>query len=179
MSRRTRRKAPSASIVAGPEDADGYRWYRIMTSERFAWVASTFLTWSDQPAPDRPVPTTELEVGDTVAVADGPLQMHRTPGLGDDVIGTVETGAVGVLTNGPEIADDQVWFEMRTASFTGWVAAPYLELQPTPAPRRPLRSGMPSTSRTVRSICARSPTMAPPFSPSCKLAITARSPMGR
>jgi uncharacterized protein YgiM (DUF1202 family) len=121
-------------IVAGPEDADGYRWYRIMTSERFAWVASTYLTWSDQPAPDRPVPTTDLTVGDTVAVADGPLQMHSTPGLGDDVLGTIETGEVGVLTDGPEIADDQVWFEMRTASFTGWVAAPYLEKSTAAAP---------------------------------------------
>jgi len=73
-------------IVSGPADADGYRWYRIMTSERFAWVASTFLGWSDQPAPQRPVPTTDLIPGDTVIVADGPLQLHRTPGVGNDVI---------------------------------------------------------------------------------------------
>lgn len=120
-------KGTAGVIVAGPEDADGYRWYRIMTSERFAWVASTFLTWSSQPAPERPVPASTLEVGNTVAVTDGPLQMHRTPGLGDDVIGTIETGETGVLTDGPEIADDQVWFEMRTATYTGWVAAPYLQ----------------------------------------------------
>jgi uncharacterized protein YgiM (DUF1202 family) len=121
-------------IVSAPEDADGYRWYRIMTAERFAWVASTYLTWSDQPAPDRPVPTSALSVGDTVAVADGPLQMHRTPGLGDDVIGIVETGSIGTLTDGPEIADDQIWYEMRTATITGWVAAPYLEQSDASAP---------------------------------------------
>ena len=77
-------KAPAGTVglvVGGPEDADGYRWYRIMTSERFAWVASTYLTWSDQPAPDRPIPTTDLVIGDTVAVHDGPLQVHRTAGI--------------------------------------------------------------------------------------------------
>ncbi len=66
-------------------------------------------------------------VGDTVVVHDGPLQVHRTPGLGDDVIGMLETGAVGTLTNGPEIADDQLWFEIRTSLVTGWVSAAYLE----------------------------------------------------
>ncbi|MEZ4504982.1 MAG: SH3 domain-containing protein [Thermomicrobiales bacterium] len=121
-------------VVAGPEDADGYRWYRIMTSERFAWVASTYLTWSDQPAPDRPIPTTDLSVGETVAVHDGPLQVHRTPGLGDDVIGFLETGAVGTLTNGPEVADEQLWFEVRTSLVTGWVSATYLERSDAAAP---------------------------------------------
>lgn len=113
-------------IVAGPEDADGYRWYRIMTSERFAWVASTYLTWSDQPAPDRPIPTTDLVIGDTVAVHDGPLQVHRTAGLGDDVIGVLETGAIGTLTDGPQTADNQLWFEIRTSLVTGWVSEAYL-----------------------------------------------------
>jgi uncharacterized protein YgiM (DUF1202 family) len=123
-------QAPAGTVglvVAGPEDADGYRWYRIMTSQRFAWVASTYLTWSDQPAPDRPVPTTDLVMGDTVAVHDGPLQVHRTAGLGDDVIGVLETGATGTLTNGPEVADNQLWFEIRTALVSGWVAEPYIE----------------------------------------------------
>lgn len=121
-------------IVAGPEDADGYRWYRIMTNERFAWVASRFLTWSNQPAPDRPVPQTDLVVGDTVIVADGPLQLHRTPGLGDDVIGIIDTSTIGTLTEGPEIADEQIWFELRTASVTGWASAPYLERTDASAP---------------------------------------------
>lgn len=121
-------------IVAGPEDADGYRWYRVMTSERFAWVASTSLTWSDQPAPDRPIPISDLAVGDVVVVRDGPLQLHRTPGLGNDVIGILETGAIGEITNGPDVADDQLWFEVRAALVTGWVAAPYLEQTDAAAP---------------------------------------------
>lgn len=121
-------------IVAGPEDADGYRWYRIMTNQRFAWVASTYLAWSDQPAPDRPVPTTELLIGDVAAVVDGPLQVHRTPGLGDDVIGVLETGAIGTLTNGPEVADEQLWFEIRTSLVTGWVASTYLQQSDAAAP---------------------------------------------
>ncbi len=133
----TAQQAPAGTVglvVAGPEDADGYRWYRIMTSERFAWVASTYLTWSDQPAPDRPIPTSELVVGDTVEVQDGPLQVHRTPGLGDDVIGVLETGAIGTITTGPDIADDQLWFEVRTSLVTGWVAAPYLARTDATAP---------------------------------------------
>ena len=121
-------------VVAGPEDADGYRWYRIMTSERFAWVASTFLTWSDQPIPERPVPTTDLVVGDTVAVVDGPLQMHRTPGTGNDVIDMLETGTVGTLTAGPEISDGQLWFELHAATATGWVAASYVAWTDASAP---------------------------------------------
>lgn len=121
-------------IVAGPADADGYRWYRIMTGERFAWVASTFLTWSDQPIPERPIPTTDLAVSDVVAVVDGPLQLHRTPGIGDDTIATLETGAVGIITAGPEISDNQLWFELRTTTLTGWVAASWLALSDTPPP---------------------------------------------
>jgi hypothetical protein len=131
-------------VVAGPEDADGYRWYRIMTSQRFSWVASTYLTWSDQPAPDRPVPTTNLSVGESVVVHDGPLQVHRTPGLGDDVIGVLETGAIGTLTNGPEVADDQLWFEIRTPLVSGWVAAPYIErTEGAPAPSSTFSPGDP------------------------------------
>jgi SH3-like domain-containing protein len=66
-------------------------------------------------------------IGDTVVVYDGPLQVHRTPGLGDDVIGMLETGATGTLTDGPELVDEQLWFEIRTSLVTGWVSAPYLE----------------------------------------------------
>lgn len=129
--------APSGTvgmIVSGPEDADGYRWYRVMTSEQFAWVASTFLGWSDQPAPERPVPTTDLVPGDTVIVADGPLQLHRTPGVGNDVIAELGAGTIGVLTAGPEIADSQPWVEFQTNTASGWVSALYLERTDASAP---------------------------------------------
>ena len=33
-----RERAEPGVIVAGPEMRNGYRWYRIMTSERFAWL---------------------------------------------------------------------------------------------------------------------------------------------
>ena len=39
----------------------------------------------------------------------------------DDVIGTLDNGVIGVLTDGPQIADEQVWFEMRTATITARV----------------------------------------------------------
>lgn len=124
---RNAEKGTVGVIVSAPEDADGYRWYRIMTSDGFAWVASTFLTWSDQPAPERPVPKSDLNVGDNVVVSDGPLQLHLTPGTGDDVVGIVDTGSIGTLVDGPSIANDQVWFEMRTAAISGWVSADYLQ----------------------------------------------------
>lgn len=121
-------------VVAGPADADGYRWYRIMTGRRFAWVASIYLTWSDQPAPTRPAPATDLAVGDTVIVADGPLQVHRTAGLGDDVVAILATGETGTLVSGPVLLDSLFWFEMESASGTGWVAASYLERTEAPTP---------------------------------------------
>jgi uncharacterized protein YgiM (DUF1202 family) len=113
----------SVVILYGPETANGYDWYEVDTTDYGSgWVVADFLVY---PATEEPA----IEVGDTVVVIDGTLNLRGEPGLDAEILDTLPDGTVLEVTDGPEDADDYTWFEVSSDDFdTGWVAADFLEI---------------------------------------------------
>lgn len=114
----------SVVILFGPESADGYDWYEVDTTDfGSGWVVADFI---ELPPTDEPA----IEVGDTVVVIDGTLNLREEPGLDADILDTLDDGTLLKVTDGPEDADDLTWFEVSSDDGdTGWVAADFLELE--------------------------------------------------
>lgn len=107
-------------VVDGPETADGYDWYQVDTDLGTGWAAGEFLV----------LPADEIEVGDTVRVVDGTLNLRDNAGIDADVLDTLPDGTVLDVTDGPTSADGYTWYEVSNDDFgPGWVAGEFLEIE--------------------------------------------------
>jgi uncharacterized protein YgiM (DUF1202 family) len=69
---------------------------------------------------------TSIRPGDTVRVADGPLNLRSGPGLDYGIKEALATGTQLLVGDGPEWADNYTWVWVMDAP-TGWVASNFLE----------------------------------------------------
>lgn len=119
------------SVLAGPTEANGYSWYQLNTTLGMGWAAGEYLDPSDQPPP--PPPQTGIQVGDTIRVADGPLNLRSGPSTTNTILASLPTGTTGTVVGGPTAAGGITWYQISTASGTGWVAGQYIaEIDPPP-----------------------------------------------
>jgi uncharacterized protein YgiM (DUF1202 family) len=107
-----------ATVIGGPQAADGYSWYQVEMWDQAAtvgWVAGDFLELA------RFEPT-----GARHQVADGPLNVRSGGGLASPVIATIPTGGVFVIKDASMVSADGytwAWVELESnPSVTGWVA---------------------------------------------------------
>jgi uncharacterized protein YgiM (DUF1202 family) len=107
------------TVVGGPETAGDYSWYQVETSAGDSgWVAGDFLGTEVN---------TGFAVGDSVVVADGPLNVRDGAGLNANVLFQVDTGAGLEIAGGAESADDLTWYQVLTTDDqTGWAAGEFL-----------------------------------------------------
>jgi uncharacterized protein YgiM (DUF1202 family) len=121
----------SGQVIDGPVDADGYAWYQVNFGGDgrglVGWVAGAYL--AEGSGPDQP-PSSEIDPGDTVEVADGPLNLREGPGLGYDVIISFATGTRLLIGEGPVAADGYTWFKNVPGGDApaGWLAGEFLEI---------------------------------------------------
>ena len=113
-----------ATVVAGPEPADGYLWYQLDGDYGLGWSVSEFLATPGSPLP--PPPDAAFAAGDTVAVDTDALNLRSAPGLTASVVAVLPTGATGTVTAGPEWVDDYAWYQLETALASGWSVADFL-----------------------------------------------------
>lgn len=70
---------------------------------------------------------TVFAVGDSLVVADGPLNLRDAAGTDAQVVSELALGTRLTVTDGPQTAGDYAWYEVQTAAAeTGWVAGAFL-----------------------------------------------------
>jgi uncharacterized protein YgiM (DUF1202 family) len=115
-------KLPDGSrvvVLDGPQSADGYDWYHLDTDLGTGWAAGQFLV----------TPADGIAAGDTVSVADGPLNLRDNAGLSANVIAQLPNGTVLHVSDGPVSADGYTWFSVSNTDFgSGWVAGEFLQV---------------------------------------------------
>ena len=70
--------------------------------------------------------TGDFSVGDTVFVADGPLNVRSEATINGTKKDSLPTGTSMTITDGPVAADGHNWWEIDTGDITGWVAGEFL-----------------------------------------------------
>lgn len=115
------------SVLEGPVDADGYRWWRVGNNELAGWVAEgdgTELWLSPDLGATQPVERA-IQIGDTVLVtvgADGLLKVRSAAGLGGKVQHQVKDGVQLKVEEGPVEADGYRWWKLTGSGVSGWAA---------------------------------------------------------
>ena len=134
-------KGALATVLAGPEDADGLTWWQIRSKLA---GGDTVEGWAAEKAPSgktllrRPgtppvqrVGPSAFVVGESVTnVARKPINLRCGPGFAnkpdDDVVNKLPVGTGLTLLNGPQYADGLEWWQVRASmaggeSTKGWV----------------------------------------------------------
>jgi uncharacterized protein YraI len=82
-------------------------------------------------------PPAGLVLGDTVVVETddgGPLNLREAAGIDAEVLAELPNGTVGIVIDGPTMADDLPWYEISTNLGNGWSTAEFLEIAPPDLP---------------------------------------------
>lgn len=116
------------SVLEGPVDADGYRWWRVGTNQLSGWVAEgdgSELWLSPQLGDKRPV-NRAVRLNDEVVVtvgAEGFLKVRTGPGLNAPVEHQLLYDTQLSVIEGPVDADGYRWWKVSGGgTITGWAA---------------------------------------------------------
>jgi uncharacterized protein YgiM (DUF1202 family) len=111
----------SVTATGNVSTADGYDWAEITTADgATGWVVADYLT-SDTNA-------LLLTAGATGYVDTDTLNLRDAPGLAGTSLGTLVSGDAVTIISASEAADGYHWYQVETASGTGWVAGTYLTI---------------------------------------------------
>lgn len=110
-----------ATILGGPDAANGYEWYHVETSDtNVGWFAGEFLT------PGRTEPT-----GSRHRIFDGPLNLRSGPGLNSSIVTPLATGTIVVISDASFVQQDgYIWMPVYVESdpdLSGWIAQGFSE----------------------------------------------------
>jgi uncharacterized protein YraI len=111
----------SVTATGNVGTADGYDWTEITTADgTIGWVAADYLT-SDTNA-------LLLTSGATAVVNTDEVNLRDAPGLAGTSLGTLVSGDTVTIISSSEAADGYLWYQVETATGTGWVAGTYLTI---------------------------------------------------
>jgi uncharacterized protein YraI len=116
------RQGTTATITNGPTAANGYNWYQINTGANQGWVAGFYLalTYIAPPPVDG-----GFVIGSYIFVNDPPVNVRSGAGTGNSVIGTLPLNQWAIVIGGPVSANGYPWWQIETATLTGWVAGDF------------------------------------------------------
>jgi N-acetylmuramoyl-L-alanine amidase len=109
----------TVSVTGSLDTADGYDWTQIETATgTTGWVVSNYLTADSTDL--------ELAIGTVAFVNTDALTLRDTPALAGAALATLFTGEEVTILSASEAADGYLWYQVETASGTGWVAGDFL-----------------------------------------------------
>lgn len=150
----------TGTVLDGPQNANGYSWWRITTALGTGWAAGSYLektagTAVPSNTPTRTatpsgssIPTVSVTPIGTMAggIAIGDLvetitrvNLRSASGMQASVIVVLPSGSQWPVIGGPAQASGMTWWQVQTSSGAGWVAAQYLRrigIAPSPTVTR-------------------------------------------
>src|SRR4051794_27002791 len=111
----------AVTIASDAVPADGYDWYLVDSAEGSGYVAGEFLG-------SAVTVSTSLGygIGDSLVVNTDRLNLRSSFSSDSDALAVLVTGDSTTIVDGPVGAEGYTWYEVDTASGTGWVAGDYL-----------------------------------------------------
>lgn len=108
----------SVSVAAGPQEADGFRWYQVEAGSASGWTVDAWLRGTD---------TAALMPGSSATVFGGELNLRLGPSTIDDIVAILPDGAPVDVLDGPESDSQNDWFRINSSRYgTGWTSGAWL-----------------------------------------------------
>ncbi|MEZ4507875.1 MAG: SH3 domain-containing protein [Thermomicrobiales bacterium] len=131
--------------------ANGHTWLRVSSGSLVGWISTSYLTSTGtrvntptgvatvSRTPSRTATITRTPertatsqatgtraagvfiAGDTVRVADGPLNYRSTPGTSGSIIGTLPTGTQALVIGGPAASGGMTWYQAPSQRPCEWL----------------------------------------------------------
>jgi len=123
-----------AWVVAGPQSADGYTWYKISMiidgQGAVGWMVDDFLAWGHTGGGNDG--GTSFPIGAWMMTTTD-LNLRSGAGTGYGVVGVYPEGAAATVLDGPVSANGYQWYEVEIADDgnVGWFAGEFLTFAPT------------------------------------------------
>ncbi len=139
--------------------ANGHTWLRVSSGSIVGWISTRYMTPTGSrvntptgvatitrtpsrtpTATNTPVRTATSQAtgtraagvfiaGDTIRVADGPLNYRSSASTSGTIIGTLPTGTTGLVIGGPTSSGGNTWYQLQVSGRpNGWVAGSFLAL---------------------------------------------------
>ncbi|HWV35665.1 MAG TPA: SH3 domain-containing protein [Thermomicrobiales bacterium] len=124
----------NAWVVAGPQSADGYTWYKISMiidgQGAVGWMADDFLAWGHNGGGNDG--GTSFPIGAWMMTTTD-LNLRSGAGTGYGVIGVYPEGTAATVLDGPVSANGYQWYRVEIADDgnVGWFAGEFLTFAPT------------------------------------------------
>ena len=111
----------SVTATGNVSTADGYDWAEITTADgTTGWVVARL--------PDERHQRAAADRRRDRLVDTDTLNLRDAPGLAGTSLGTLVSGDTVTIISASEAADGYLWYQVETASGTGWVAGTYLTI---------------------------------------------------
>jgi len=142
------------AVIGGPTVASGYTWWQLQTGSGNGWAAEDWLVANAGGTPTTPPPTTggKFSSGQSIRVTES-LNLRSGAGTSNGVVAVLGAGTTGTVIGGPTTSSGYTWWQIQTASGTGWAAEDWLVANTggTPTTPPPTTGGI-SVGSTVRVI---------------------------
>jgi uncharacterized protein YgiM (DUF1202 family) len=109
----------TATVVDGPETADGYVWYQLESDRGTGWGVSRYLGMG---AAD-PAGNGQFSTGDVLAVATDGVNLRSTPGMDGSRVRVLYTDELATVIDGPRNVDGYDWLKLQSGQDAGWAVA--------------------------------------------------------
>lgn len=118
-------EATRLTVLGGPENVDGLSWYQVRTATGVSgWVSAMYI---DEAPPIPP------QIGDTIIVELGPLNLRDVSSEDGAVVGQLEAEDTALVVDGPVESGEFVWYQIETEDGEqAWVAADFIKVMPEP-----------------------------------------------
>ncbi|HYH10969.1 MAG TPA: SH3 domain-containing protein [Thermomicrobiales bacterium] len=115
----------TGTVAGGSVSSDGYTWVLVDFDGVVGWVATTYIgRGTGAPAYDG-----DLRVGARAEVMSDNLNVRPNPSLSSSVNGQLFAGDVVDIVDGPVQGDGYTWFEVESATWSGWTVDVWLSPQ--------------------------------------------------
>jgi uncharacterized protein YgiM (DUF1202 family) len=118
-------------VIGGPQAGSGFTWYQIVTALGTGWAIEESLAETDPPPP----PPGSFEPGDTVEIVTSTtINMRNSPSRDAPTIDKVANGELAEILAGPQVVGSDVWYQIQSATNSGWVLGKFLIAADEPPP---------------------------------------------
>jgi uncharacterized protein YraI len=111
----------TASVIGGPQSADGYTWLQVDANGVTGWVARDFLAFA-------PSDISTVTDGGRALVNTDVLVLRDSASTTGTKLADLAGGTTATVVSGPTAGADGDWYEVSDGTTTGWVEGDYLRV---------------------------------------------------
>jgi len=126
-------ESTKATVIGGPENSNGYAWWRVDYNGREGWIAegsgsTKYISVvssgdsTEDPVDDSRDSITDIEIGDKIGITVGRLNIRDGSTTSAKSLGFIGSDMTATVIGGPKVSDGYTWWQVSLNGIQGWSA---------------------------------------------------------